>query len=130
MLTLPLSTLKKPLSLTQFDNPEDMLKSICEYTSIESIYCSISNPEDYASPHPTHALQVIEIGVPSSTAAFLKGKLTESLYKIDTEIKKYPLGDDDFETISSRLQRCVDVCKKAAGENIVLRQTRYLQAVL
>jgi hypothetical protein len=110
---------KDPLDLNSISGLKNKINELYKYTEVETIYCRIKNPDDYASPQPKKLLLVYDIAIPPGKPSYLKGKLTDHLKTFKRDIMKYVQGEDDYESIKRTLAGCLQKCQSAfAASNI------------
>lgn len=107
---------KEPINLTSYERFEDKVTAVCDYAEIRNIYVAVSNPQDLDLINPVQ-LTVTHINVPMGSMLYAKKSLKECYTILTDEVKKYILGDDDFDGINQTLDRCIEKCIQAAEKH-------------
>lgn len=111
MFTTAIPETKKPIDLSTYDTFEKKLNALYEYAVIRNIFVEVSNPEDIEAMNPV-PLHVTQLNVPLGSASYAMEILKECSAIISDEARNYIHGEDDFDSISETLDRCIEKCSQ------------------
>jgi len=107
MFTTAIPETKKPIDLISYNTFEKKLNALYEYAAIRNVFVAVSNPQDIDSLIPV-ALNVTQLNVPLGSASYTMEVLKECHAILSGESLKYIQGEDDFNSISETLDRCIE----------------------
>jgi hypothetical protein len=103
--------------LPAIKNFEKKLKAVSDYLKIHTVFCQGSQNDIEKPFQPLKEYEVNEVIILGGDPGFIKSLLKDTAAKLCVALEAYVASDEEFETIRSSLQRCLEICQKGFDEN-------------
>src|SRR5690348_14576731 len=104
MFATAVPIIKKPIELNALTSFEEKFNAICEYCKIKEVFLEVTNPEE--SFPPGKILQVIDMRIPPADNRYTLEILRDYHKILQAEAENYIESEDDFDSITTTLEKC------------------------
>ncbi len=102
---------KGEITLKHYDTFEGKITAACEYATVTNVFVEVSNIKDVELKIPV-TLNVTQINVPVGSPSYVLGTLKEWSKTFELASLQFIYGDDDFNSITDTLNRCIEKCSQ------------------